>query len=127
MKKLLSRVSAYLLSLQVCVLSSVSALAATQPSTKGMGNFFEKVYDAIFGESLDSFFEKHRDEIQLRVKTGIIVFLFVLVVCAVLITYFLVTKKRESPEDQDDEGAEDDAEDSDEDCDIPDDLDELED
>ena len=121
MRKLLQRLSQMVISLQIAVSGIIPASAATQKSTKGMGNFFEKIYDAIFGESLDSFFEKHREEIQLRVKTGIIVFLLVLVVCALLITYFLITKKHEIPEDDEDDDEEEDE------ANLPDDLDELED
>ena len=105
----------------MCILGGVPVFADTFSNTKGMGKFFEKVYDAIFGESLNSFFEKHREEIQLRIKTGIVVFLFVLAVSALLIAYFLITKKREIPEEDDDE------DEIEEEYDGPDDLDELED
>ena len=127
MKKLMMRISAWIFTLEMCVLGGVPAYAATYTNTKGMGKFFEKVYDAIFGESLDSFFEKHREEIQLRIKTGIIITLLVIVVCILLVTYFLVTKKRERvDEDEDDEDGEDE-DGSEQELDVPDDLDRLED
>ena len=103
MKKLSRYISAWLIAVQAWILCGTPVSAATMTSTKGMSKFFEKIYDAIFGESLDSFFEKHREEIQLRVKTGIVVCLFVLVICALLIAYFLVTKKNEISEDDDED------------------------
>ena len=98
MKRLLVRVSAFITAAVMTLTMKLEALAATYTDTKGMGNFFEKVYDFIFKKSLDSYFEKHRAEIQVRVKTGIVVVLFVIALAALIIAYFLVTKKREAPD-----------------------------
>ena len=103
MKKLLTHISAWIFTLHICAVSGISASAATVKSTKGMGKTFERLYDTIFGHSLDSMLEEYRDEIKLRIKTGIIVFMVVLIICAVLITYFLLTKKRETPDADDDD------------------------
>ena len=116
MKKLLQRALALICAAEAAIVCSLYALADTVTDTKGMGDFFEKIYDKLFGKAFDSFFEKHRAEIQLRVKTGIVVTLFVLIICILLVAYFLITKKRETPEDdEDDEDDEDSGEDDEED------------
>ena len=118
MKKALACISAWIFTLHFCAVGGISAFASTVKSTKGMGKTFEKIYDMIFGHSLDKLLEEYRDAIKLRIKTGIVVFLAVLVICAVLITYFLLTKKSETPLEDEDE--------AEEDCEEQDDLDKLE-
>jgi hypothetical protein len=113
MKKLFQRVFAFICAAEASVVCSIYALADTVTDTKGMGNFFEKIYDKIFKDAFNSFFEKHRAEIQLRVKTGIVVTLFVILLCLLLIVYFLITKKKETPEEDDEDEYEEDEDDSD--------------
>ena len=103
MKKLFQRIFSFICAAEAAAVCSLYAFADTVTDTKGMGDFFEKIYDKIFGEAFNSFFEKHRAEIQLRVKTGIVVTLFVILLSVLLVVYFLITKKRETPEDDSDE------------------------
>ncbi len=98
MKRSFVRACALITTSLMMMASRIEAFAATA-GTQGMGKFFEKVYDFIFKKSLDSLFEKQRDEVQLRIKTGIVVVLFVLIFSAALITCFVIMKSRiEQPE-----------------------------
>ncbi len=86
------------------LMGAVSVFAdAETTSAPGMGEFFGGIYDFIFRDSLDSVMEDMRDELKVRVKTGIIIVLFVIILSAAFIITFANIKVGEPDPDSDED------------------------
>ena len=61
-----------------------------------MGKYFERIYNKLFGDKLDVMFEKHNAQVQLRVKTGIVIVFFTLIFAALAIMIIWMFRKPDS-------------------------------
>ena len=86
----------------LCVIASLlslstNILAATETTSPShMGKYFERIYDKLFGDDLDPMFDKYSAQIQLRVKTGIVIVFFTLIFAALSIMMIWMFRKPDS-------------------------------